>query len=189
MTILATTMLTWHSRSCSNLLILGVLLCGAAGQGCQPRMFSPIDARPGCDQEPDDDPSVTARLLLGVNEDGMFRELQDGDNIAVHRGSQGGIHTFFSLRIEGVDRTDSLLVGQRITFVDDHELAAPELELPVRSFQAGDGYVELLDYLVFLFDSQNTVRDRLVDVEMSVRDPNDALDCSAAVTLRFVDAS
>jgi len=145
---------------------------------------------PGPDQEPIDVPDVTPQLVLAVNDDGMFRELEEGDDLVVHRGSQGGIHAFVSLRIENADRTESLLVGQRVTFADTDELAAPELELPVTSFQTGDGYVELLDYLVFLFGSQDDVRNRLVDVEITVRDPADeSFETSAAVTVRFVDAS
>ncbi len=148
------------------------------------------DPEPGTDPDPIDDPVVIPRLLLGVNEGGVFRELQNGDDIGVHLGGQGGIHVFLSLRGEGVERRDFLLVGQTLTFVDENMLAAPDLELPTFSFQERDGNIEFLDYFISLSGSQNTVRDRLVRVEMSLRDPNDeTFNYSASVLLRFVDAS
>ena len=202
------------ARSRGGLLILGLLLCSAGIQGCPSGVTAPMDPEPGMnpdpiddpepgtdpdpiddpepgtDPDPIDDPVVIPRLLLGVNEGGVFRELQNGDDIAVHLGGQGGIHVFLSLRGEGVDRRDFLLVGQTLTFVDENMLAAADLELPTFSFQERDGNIEFLDYFISLSGSQSTVRDRLVRVEMSLRDPNDeTFNYSASVLLRLVDAS
>lgn len=145
---------------------------------------------PGTTLDSSSDASRQSRLVLGVNDDGVFHPLHDGDDIEVHRGSQGGIHVLLSLRVEGVSARDRLLVGERLTLTDDNELAGPAVEVITSSFQKNGTAIELLDHLVYLFGSVSTVRNRFVDVEVTVRDPDDdAFDYSAALTLRFVDDS
>lgn len=163
-----------------------LLLLGALGQGCP-------DAGPdpnGPDNEPPDGTPPPV-LRLGVSDDGAFRALEDGDEIAVHRGSQGGIHIFLSMRIMHVTGVKSLLVAQKMTFDDDGEQAAAETEVLVSTLEQGDDHIDLLDHFIVLFGTTpDTVRDRLVRVEITVRDSaqNTMLEVSESVTLRFVDA-
>ncbi len=151
-------------------------------------MTSDDDMTPDDDMDPDD-MMPKPSLLLGLNVEEAFTEFATGDSLEVHSGSQGGIHVFVSFRVDGVDNAESLLIRQHLTSVETGELVAPELEIPRSTFAQTDSGIEVLDYFVVLEGSLSDVVDELVDVELTVRDPNGSFEVTAVSTVTLVPAS
>ena len=120
-------------------LALGTSGCFAGGGPFTEPRFPPSV---GCVEGAPQDPALV--LVVGTIEGQPFRELQDGVELAIDYGPQGGQHIYFSARVAGAQEGDQLRGRVESVGISD----------PVRALEQCDvgSFAEVRDLFVALED-------------------------------------
>lgn len=110
----------------------------------------------------------------GQANSGAYAKVAEGGEVQVFHGSQGGIHTFLSMRFSGFPEETTFSFVRRIVLTDSGEEILPEATIPLNFVsQLEDGTYEVLDYFEFLVGVPGDADGREATVTITVFDRDD----------------
>ena len=125
----------------------------------------------GCGEEPSEPASVTPWLELGSGQS-EFIDVEDGDELTLVYGIQGGWHVDGAAKFGGIDPEGASLTylatdpdsGELLNYTYNAQLSENLLQ------EIEDGWLRLGDLVVFDVDSDSDVLGRTINIELTLTD-------------------